>query len=171
LILKHRLKATATRSEIEVVRVYANLPMIECYAGQLNQVFLNLLANAIDALEEAQQKRQLEPYLATPHRITICTKLAEDGQQVLISVADTGPGMTADVKARIFDQSFTTKDVGKGTGLGLAIARQIVVEKHGGNLYCNSQQGEGAEFVVELPVQQSIYNTNSHLHTLVRHLS
>ncbi len=150
LILKHRLKANETRPEIEIVKAYSDLPSIKCYAGQLNQVFLNLLANAIDALEESQQERSFEALQANPHRIKICTKLSENGQRVLISVADNGPGMTADVQARIFDQSFTTKEVGKGTGLGLAIARQIVVEKHGGSLYCNSQVGEGAEFVVEL---------------------
>ena len=82
--------------------------------------------------------------------IQICTKLSENGQRVLISIADNGPGITADVQARIFDQSFTTKEVGKGTGLGLAIARQIIVEKHRGNLYCDSQVGRGAEFVIEL---------------------
>ncbi|OLP18697.1 hypothetical protein BST81_09250 [Leptolyngbya sp. 'hensonii'] len=154
LILKHRLKANEARPEIEVMKTYAALPTIECYAGQLNQVFLNLLANAIDAVEEAQQKRSVEMLKANPHRITIRTERSEDGQKVLISITDNGTGMTADVQACVFDQSFTTKEVGKGTGLGLAIARQIVVEKHGGNLYCDSQLGEGTKFVIELPVQR-----------------
>lgn len=150
LILKHRLLANDIRPEIEVVKAYSSLPTIKCYAGQLNQVFLNLLANAIDALEESQQERGVETLKTNPHRIKICTKLSENGQRVLISIADNGPGITADVQARIFDQSFTTKEVGKGTGLGLAIARQIIVEKHRGNLYCDSQVGRGAEFVIEL---------------------
>lgn len=150
LILKHRLKANEKRPEIEVVKAYSDLPTIKCYAGQLNQVFLNLLANAIDALEASQQELSFETLNANPHRIKICTKLSENGQRALISIADNGPGMTAEVKARIFDQSFTTKEVGKGTGLGLAIARQIVVEKHRGSLYCDSQVGRGAEFVIEL---------------------
>jgi PAS domain S-box-containing protein len=150
LILKHRLLANEIRPEIEVVKAYSDLPTIKCYAGQLNQVFLNLLANAIDALEESQQERSFETLKANPHRIKICTKLSENGQRVLISIADNGPGIAADVQACIFDQSFTTKEVGKGTGLGLAIARQIVVEKHHGSLYCDSQVGGGAEFVIEL---------------------
>jgi PAS domain S-box-containing protein len=150
LILKHRLLANDIRPEIEVVKAYSDLPTIKCYAGQLNQVFLNLLANAIDALEESQQDRSVETLKANPHRIKICTKLSENGKRVLISIADNGPGMTADVQARIFDQSFTTKEVGKGTGLGLAIARQIIVEKHRGSLYCDSQVGGGTEFVIEL---------------------
>ncbi len=150
LILKHRLQANEIRPEIEVVKAYSDLPTIKCYAGQLNQVFLNLLANAIDALEESPQEHSFEILEANPHQIKICTKLSENGQQVLISIADNGPGITADVQARIFDQSFTTKEVGKGTGLGLAIARQIIVEKHRGSLYCDSQVGRGAEFVIEL---------------------
>ncbi len=154
LILKHRLKANATRPEIAVVTDYGDLPAVECYAEQLNQVFINLLANAINALEESVQGCSFEEMKVNPHRIEIRTQLSEDGQQVLIHIADNGPGMTPDVKACIFNQSFTTKALGKGTGLGLAIARQIVVEKHGGNLYCCSQIGQGAEFIIELPVRQ-----------------
>lgn len=159
LILKHRLKANETRPKIEVVKMYADLPTVECYAGQVNQVFLNLLANAIDALEEAQQERCVEMLKANPHQIKICTELSEDEQKVLIAIVDNGIGMTADVQACVFDQSFTTKEVGKGTGLGLAIARQIV-EKHSGNLYCDSQPGEGTKFLIELPVQQQIHKTS-----------
>ncbi len=150
LILKHRLLANEIRPKIEVVKAYSDLPTVRCYAGQLNQVFLNLLANAIDALEESSQERSFESFNANPRRIKICTKLSENGQRALISIADNGPGMTVEVKARIFEQSFTTKEVGKGTGLGLAIARQIIVEKHRGSLYCDSQRGEGTEFVIEL---------------------
>ena len=156
LILRHRLKANETRPEIEVVKEYKDLPLVECYAGQLNQVFLNLMANAIDALEESQQEYSFEDFKATPHQIKIRTQLFEDQQQVLIGIADNGPGMTAEVQACIFDQSFTTKAVGKGTGLGLAIARQIIADKHGGRLYCRSQLGQGAEFLIELPVQPRV---------------
>ncbi|PZV16714.1 MAG: PAS domain-containing sensor histidine kinase [Leptolyngbya sp.] len=159
LILKHRLKSNERRPDIEVRKEYGELPTVECYAGQLNQVFLNLLANAIEALEESQQKCSFEALKANPHRIEIRTRLSKDEQQVLICIADNGPGMTAEVQACIFDQSFTTKAVGTGTGLGLAIARQIVVEKHGGNLYCCSQPGQGAEFVIELPIQRQMHKT------------
>ncbi|MBG1269974.1 sensor histidine kinase [Nostoc sp. WHI] len=154
LILKHRLKANEIRPEIEVVKDYGDLPLIECYAGQLNQVFMNLLANAIDALEESNQKQgwSFEDIKANPNQIGVRTKLSEDQQQVLIHISDNGPGMMPDVKECIFEHSFTTKAVGKGTGLGLAIARQIIVEKHGGNLYCCSEPGEGAEFIIELPI-------------------
>jgi PAS domain S-box-containing protein len=152
LILKHRLKGNETRPEIQVVKDYGDLPLVKCYAGQLNQVFMNLLANAIDALEESNQICSFEYIKDNPNQIGVRTKLSEDRQQVLIHISDNGPGMMPDVKECIFEQSFTTKAVGKGTGLGLAIARQIVVEKHGGNLYCCSQPGEGAEFIIELPV-------------------
>ena len=104
LILKHRLKANETRPEIEIKKEYGDLPSAECYAGQLNQVFLNLLANAIDALEESQQGYSFEELKANPRRVTICTKLSEDGQRVLIAIADNGSGMTADVLARILDR-------------------------------------------------------------------
>lgn len=152
LILKHRLKANETRPEIEVVKDYGDLPLVECYAGQLNQVFMNLLANAIDALEESKQGWSFEDITANPNQIGVRTKLSEDRQQVLIHISDNGPGMMPDVKECIFEHSFTTKAVGKGTGLGLAIARQIIVEKHGGNLYCCSEPGQGAEFIIELPI-------------------
>jgi len=152
LILKHRLKANETRPEIEVVKDYGDLPSVECYAGQLNQVFMNLLANAIDALEESKQGWSFEDIKANPHQIGVRTKLSKDRQRVLIHISDNGPGMMPDVKECIFEQSFTTKAVGKGTGLGLAIARQIIVDKHGGNLYCCSKPGQGAEFIIELPI-------------------
>ncbi len=153
LILKHRLKADQTRPEIQVVKDFGLLPAIECYAGQVNQVFMNLLANAIDALEEASQERSFDDLKANPPQIAVRTYVSDDQQRVFIHIVDNGPGMSAEVKASIFDHAFTTKAVGKGTGLGLAIAYQIVVKKHGGKLYCLSQMGQGAEFVIELPVQ------------------
>ncbi|MEH2049758.1 AAA family ATPase [Nostoc sp.] len=152
LILKHRLKSHEHHPAIEVVRDYGNLPLVECFAGQLNQVFMNLLANAIDALEESHRQRNLANIQAITHQIIIQTRLAEYGKQVLIRIADNGIGMTEEVKQRVFDYLFTTKSVGKGTGLGLAIAQQIVVERHGGTLKVDSVLGQGTEFTIMLPV-------------------
>jgi len=150
LILKHRLKANEHRPAIEVVTKYGNLPQIECFPGQLNQVFMNLLANAIDALDESNQGRKFEEINANPNRITITTSV--ENHLVKIAIADNGKGMNEEVKQRVFDHLFTTKAVGKGTGLGLAIARQIVEETHGGKLSFNSVLGEGTEFIMEIPV-------------------
>ncbi|MEG4584339.1 AAA family ATPase [Microcoleus sp. MOSTC5] len=149
LILKYRLKANERRPAIEVVKDYGNIPTIECFPGQLNQVFMNILANAIDALEESNTNRSFAEIKANPNRITIQTSLVDD--QVKISIADNGMGMNESVKQKIFDHLFTTKAVGKGTGLGLAIARQIVVEKHSGSLNVNSRLGTETELIVTLP--------------------
>ncbi|WP_293147295.1 MULTISPECIES: ATP-binding sensor histidine kinase [unclassified Microcoleus] len=153
LILKHRLKANEHRPAIEVVTDYGNLPRIECFPGQLNQVFMNLLSNAIDALDESSQGRSFDRIEANPNCIRVRSGLEGD-RHIKITIADNGAGMTESVKQRIFDHLFTTKAVGKGTGLGLAIARQIVVETHGGKLSCNSAVGEGTEFAIVLPVSQ-----------------
>ncbi|MEG4032755.1 AAA family ATPase [Microcoleus sp. S36b_A4] len=153
LILKHRLKANEHHPAIEVVTDYGNLPPIECFPGQLNQVFMNLLANAIDALEESNQGRSLEAIKANPYCIKVRTSLSGD-RHIKIQIADNGAGMTEAVKQRIFDHLFTTKAVGKGTGLGLAIARQIVVEIHGGTINVNSILGGGSEFEIVLPVTE-----------------
>ncbi len=149
MILKHRLKANETRPEIAVIKDYGNLPPIECYAGQLNQVFMNLLANAIDALDESNQGHIYENII---NQITIKTELSNDCKQVIIQIQDNGVGMSEAVRKKIFDQLFTTKKVIQGTGLGLAIARQIVVEKHGGKITVNSVPGEGTEFAIALPI-------------------
>ncbi|MBD2454159.1 AAA family ATPase [Nostoc sp. FACHB-87] len=150
LILKHRLKANEQRPAIEVVTNYANLPQLECFPGQLNQVFMNILANAIDALDESNHGRSFAEIQAHPNQITITTSIAD--KFVKISIADNGKGMSAEVKHKIFDHLFTTKGVGKGTGLGLAIARQIIEEKHGGKITVNSILGEGTEFIISLPI-------------------
>ncbi|MBC1223631.1 AAA family ATPase [Nostoc sp. UCD121] len=154
LILRHRLKANENRPAIEVVKNYGKLPLVECFAGQLNQVFMNLLANAIDALEQYNKERSLEAILANPNCITIQTCVADSGQHILIKIADNGVGMSSEIKQRVFDHLFTTKPVGQGTGLGLAIARQIVVEGHGGSLSCTSELGQGTEFVIQISTQQ-----------------
>lgn len=150
LILRHRLKANEHRPEIEVVTEYGQLPTIECFPGQLNQVFMNILANAIDALEESNQGRRFAEIEANRNRITIRTDVEND--QVKVTIADNGTGMPEAIRERIFEQQFTTKGVGRGTGLGLAIAQQIVVEKHSGTIKVNSEMGKGTEFVLLLPL-------------------
>ncbi|MDB9512031.1 AAA family ATPase [Kamptonema animale CS-326] len=150
MILKHRLKANENRPEIKVIKEYGNLPQIECYAGQLNQVFMNLLTNAIDGVEDSNQGRK---YAEINNEITVESEFLEDKEQAIIRIKDNGIGMSAEVQSKIFDHLFTTKAVGKGTGLGLAIARQIIVEKHGGSIQVNSIMGTGTEFIISLPVE------------------
>ncbi|TAG90351.1 MAG: hybrid sensor histidine kinase/response regulator [Oscillatoriales cyanobacterium] len=152
MILKHRLKADDSHPEIRVIKNYGDLPQIECYAGQLNQVFMNLLSNAIDAFDGSNKG---ESYHDIVHEITITTKLCHDLKQVLIYIKDNGVGMSKGLQQQIFDDFFTTKCVGKGTGLGLAIAHQIVVQKHHGDITVHSVCGAGTEFVITLPIQQS----------------
>lgn len=135
MILKHRLKANQMRPEIQVIKEYGNLPNIKCYAGQLNQVFMNILSNAIDALDESNKGRD---YGEINNQILVKTELSGDGNYARIRIKDNGVGISDDVKVKIFEHLFTTKNVGKGTGLGLAIARQIVVDKHSGMLEVNS---------------------------------
>ncbi len=151
LILKYRLKANKNRPAIEVVKNYGNIPLVKCYAGQLNQVFMNLLANAIDALDESNQGKTFQEIEKEPNRIRIETELSEDNKLAIVSIADNGTGMPEEVKVKIFEQGFTTKAVGKGTGLGMAIAHQIVTEKHGGKITCNSKVGSGTIFTIMIP--------------------
>jgi signal transduction histidine kinase len=150
LILRHRLKDDEHRPEIQVLIDYGNLPLVECFPGQINQVFMNILANAIDALDELNQGRSFTDIESNPNRITIKTILV--GEQVQIYIADNGPGMPEEVRSRIFDHLYTTKTVGKGTGLGLAIAQQIIEEKHGGTIEVNSKLGKGTTFMIQIPV-------------------
>ncbi|MEW6498372.1 MAG: ATP-binding protein, partial [Cyanobacteriota bacterium] len=165
LILQNRFRAVGDRAEIKVIKNYGKLPHVTCYASQLNQVFMNLLNNAIDALENHP----------SPRVITISTSLIQDPKwtpktsysahalqseadrihcppRVIIRIADNGPGMSEDVRQQIFDPFFTTKPVGSGTGLGLSISHQIVVEKHKGEINCISAPGKGTEFIVEIAV-------------------
>ncbi|MBE8966679.1 hybrid sensor histidine kinase/response regulator [Nostocales cyanobacterium LEGE 12452] len=152
MILKHRLKASEVRPDIQVIRDYDILPELECFIGQLNQVFMNLLANAIDALEESNIGLTYMEIEANPNQILIQTTLTEDKNYILIRIKDNGVGMSVNVQQKIFDYLFTTKPVGQGTGLGLSIAHQIVVEKHGGTLEVNSSIGQGSEFIIKLPI-------------------
>ncbi len=179
LILQHRFKETAGHPKIVLLKEYGNLPRVQCYAGQLNQVFMNIIGNAIDAVEEAMETGQWAdgeqspiPYCPSP-TLRICTevKYEEDASMqtenivynksnwhpthIVIRIADNGPGIPAEVHQRLFDPFFTTKEPGKGTGLGLSISYQIVVEKHGGQLHCNSAPGQGTEFAIEIPVGNS----------------
>ncbi len=149
LILQEQLKGRASKPGIQVIKEYGELPPIECYAGQLNQVFMNLLANAIDAMEEENSLPLLgnKEYKPT---IWICTEISNE-DWVTIKIADNGPGIPVDVQSKIFDPFFTTKAVGEGTGLGLSISHQIIVEKHQGQLSCYSEIGKGTEFIINLP--------------------
>jgi two-component system, NtrC family, sensor kinase len=154
MILQHRLKAKAERPAIEIVREYGELPLVECYAGQLNQVFMNLLSNAIDALEESNGGRSFREIADKPNRIWIRTTKT-DQDWVQIAIADNGVGIPEESRSRLFEPFFTTKPVGKGTGLGLSISYQVVIEKHGGKLWCDSTLGEGTNFVIEIPIHQT----------------
>jgi PAS domain S-box-containing protein len=178
LILQSRLKAAGRYKAIEVVKEYGNLPMVECYAGQLNQVFMNVLSNAIDALEDLRIDSSASGE-GTGEQIP-CIRIrtsylhGQDQQNpasctgqwvtdsILIQIADNGSGMTEAVKAKLFEPFFTTKPVGKGTGLGLAIGYQIVVEKHGGALGCESQPGRGTEFWIKIPVGLRVSTAQPH---------
>ncbi|MBD2552282.1 response regulator [Limnothrix sp. FACHB-708] len=150
MILKYRLKANEFRPAIEVIKDYGDIPVINCCPGQLNQVFMNILANAIDMFDDMAQGQSFDQLTAHPQEITIRT--TADANQVQIQISDNGKGMTEEVRERIFDHLFTTKDVDKGTGLGLTIARQIVIDKHSGSLEVQSTPGEGTEFCIRLPI-------------------
>lgn len=155
LILQHRLKARPDRPEIEVSRDYGNLPLIECYPSQLNQVLMNILANAIDALEETNLNRSYQEIQQQPNQIKIRTTMS-DSEWMEIAIVDNGIGMSAATQARIFNPFFTTKPVGKGTGMGMSISYQIITEKHCGKLQCFSMPGKGTEFIIRLPIHQKL---------------
>ncbi|NJK37726.1 MAG: response regulator [Oscillatoriales cyanobacterium RM2_1_1] len=177
LILGHRLKPTDTRSAIEVIKHYGDLPLVPCFPGLINQVFMNLLANAIDAIDEAnepinddsQSEDRFESYFDNysenhsqsrserhsdrPYQIMIYSEFAEAQNEVTIWIQDSGKGVPSELLQKIFEPLFTTKPIGKGTGLGLSMSYQIVVEKHCGTLTCNSTPGYGTEFAVTLPLK------------------
>ncbi|MCC5641886.1 PAS domain S-box protein [Nostoc sp. CHAB 5824] len=179
MILQSRLKGNDQRPTIEIIKEYGKLQLVECYAGQLNQVFMNILSNAIDALEESfvishtlqegvrvasrreapmslgnnSKQRTNDKGLMTSPTIQICTQLQKPNQ-VIIRIADNGLGIPEDIRKHLFDPFFTTKPIGKGTGMGLAISYQIITERHRGSLECLSQPGQGAEFVIKIPLIQ-----------------
>lgn len=154
LILRDRLKETHEHLAISIIKEYGNLPLVQCYAGQLNQVFMNILSNAIDVLCQPDPDGSPDGIENSLPTITIHTEV-KSSNWVAISIKDNGRGMNESVLAQLFDPFFTTKEVGKGTGLGLSISYQIVVEKHGGKLQCISAPGQGAEFLIEIPIRQS----------------
>ena len=149
LILRNRFKSLGSMPDIQLVKQYGKIPEIECYAGQLNQVFMNVLSNALDALEEQSQTDGSSPNETPMIQIRTAELSAE---QILIVIKDNGPGIPEKVQAQIFDPFFTTKSIGKGTGLGLSISYQIVVDKHHGLIRCVSEPGKGTEFHIQLPV-------------------
>ncbi|WP_225886574.1 PAS domain S-box protein [Leptolyngbya sp. PCC 6406] len=150
MILQNRIKVKSDRGEIQVVRQYGDLPPVECYAGQLNQVFMNILSNAIDALEEALATGHME---GESPQITLTTARGE-GEGVRIAIANNGPALPESAKPHIFDPFFTTKPIGKGTGMGLSISYQIVAEKHGGTLTCLTPATGGTCFEITIPLHQ-----------------
>ena len=147
LILQNKLKFQRDKSEVKVIKNYDDLPLVNCYASQLNQVFMNIISNAIDAVAEMRKK---DSELESP-RIIITTETTKN-QTVKIKIHDNGPCISPENQKKIFDPFFTTKPVGSGTGLGLSISYSIIVEKHHGILMCNSAPGEGVEFLIEIPL-------------------
>jgi two-component system, NtrC family, sensor kinase len=171
LILQNRFKNSVDNPGIKLVKNYGSLPLVDCYPGQLNQVFMNIISNAIDAFDSYNSQRAIAEIHANPNTITITTEFIES-ECVVIRITDNGSGMTEVVKERLFDPFFTTKPVGKGTGLGLSISYQIVVEKHGGTLKCVSELGRGTEFSIEIPlgmkkqvVKSEIRNQTGFMHS------
>ncbi len=148
LILQHRLNATPEYPAIEVVKDYSQLPLVECYPGQLNQAFMNLLMNTINFIEESDRQTH-------PKTIWISTQVTADNW-VEIAIADNGSGIPEKVRSRIFDPFFTTKPIGQGTGLGLSITYKIVIEQHHGKMWCDSTLKEGSKFVIAIPVHQMV---------------
>ncbi|MEH2348146.1 MAG: ATP-binding protein [Nostoc sp.] len=157
MILEHRLQARHEYPEIQVIKKYSQLPNVICYPGQLNQVFMNILANAIDTLETLAANSQVtdnQKQINNHPQIKIKTEVIDE-KWIGISIADNGLGINEQVHSKVFDPFFTTKPVGKGTGLGLSVSYQIIVEKHGGQLSCFSVPGKGAEFVIKIPINSA----------------
>lgn len=155
MILHNRMKEQTNNPGVQVVKEYSSLPLVECYPGQLNQVFMNILSNAIDAIEEHDQARSLDDMRQNPSQITIKTELL-DSSWIAIHIANTGRPIPETVRSRIFDPFYTTKPVGQGTGMGLAISHQIVTEKHNGQLFCETGGKFATEFIIKIPVHQPV---------------
>lgn len=154
LILQNNLKGKTGQQEIKILKNYGDLPLIECYAGQLNQVFMNIFSNAIDALRQQETEYLKAGNKNYVNSITICTEVTDE-KYITINIKDNGIGIPEVVKTKIFDPFFTTKVVGKGTGLGLSISYQIVTDKHKGKISCLSSLGKGTEFVIQIPIKHS----------------
>ena len=156
VILQHRLGMSSVEcsSEIKVLKSYGDLPLVDCYPGQLNQVFMNVISNAIDAIQECDRQGSSQEIDAEPNMLHILTELNHSGN-VAIRIRDNGTGIPGELHHKLFDPFFTTKPVGYGTGLGLSISHQIITEKHKGKLYFHSDSNQGTEFVIEIPVSQA----------------
>ncbi|BAZ15204.1 integral membrane sensor signal transduction histidine kinase [Calothrix sp. NIES-4071] len=155
LILQHRFIASPENIEIDIVKNYGDIPQVECYPGQLNQVFMNILANAVDALEEINhQQKSPKIQQEDSNRITISSYIV-NSRWVEIKIANNGPYIPIDFHQRIFDPFFTTKPVGKGTGMGMSISYQIITEKHKGKLMFTSNSGADTEFIIQIPIVQT----------------
>ncbi|MEM9766938.1 MAG: ATP-binding protein [Cyanobacteria bacterium P01_D01_bin.71] len=154
LILQHRLKSSKESLGTQVIKEYGNLPFLECFPSQLNQVFMNILSNAIDALGDTNAQQSHQANKDNPAQIIIQTDMI-NADWARISISDNGTGISKETKARIFDPFFTTKSIGKGTGLGLSISHQIITEKHHGRMICESKMGEGTKFIIEIPIRQT----------------
>jgi signal transduction histidine kinase len=152
MILRNRWKTQDFRPTIEIVKQYEEMPLVECYAGQMNQVFMNILVNAIDALDERDEQRTFSECEESPSTIWISTAVIDEWAQ--ITIADNGTGMSEATQKQLFDPFYTTKPIGKGTGLGMSISHQIITERHQGQLYCDSTLGEGSKFVIKIPICQ-----------------
>jgi len=156
LMLQHQFRKTINRNAIEIIKKYGDLPPITCYPSELNQVFMHLLNNAVDTLDEQAENFQAKNKAAdfkNTHTISISTETIECGSTARISIADNGMGIPEKIRKCIFDPFFTTKPVGKGSGLGLSICYQIIVQKHSGKIICNSTPRKGTEFIIELPTE------------------
>jgi signal transduction histidine kinase len=157
LILQHRLQENSKFPAIQVFRDYAELPLIECYPSELNQVFMNILANAIDAIEEANLNRTSQQMQEYPSQIIIRTSVV-DQESIEVAIADNGAGIPEQIQQQIFNPFFTTKPIGKGTGLGMSISYNIITERHGGKLKFSATPGKSTEFIIRLPIQQSSFH-------------
>ena len=164
VILNHRLKARPERPEIQIVKYYSTLPPVECYGGFLNQAFMNILSNAVDALEDKLEKRSSQASIDRPDRITLRTSLTNNDRWVQISIADNGLGIPPEIQQRIFEPFFTTqttgREAGREIGIGMAISYQIVTERHKGKLECFSTPGRGSKFVIQIPIRQTFEGTS-----------
>ncbi|MEO1353834.1 MAG: response regulator [Cyanobacteria bacterium J06635_15] len=160
MILKHRLKANESRPAVEIIKDYGFVPEVDCFPSQINQVFMNLLANAIEALEESNQNRSFADIEASPNQIWIQIRFSADQKAVTVQIQDNGVGIPEAIQSQLFDH-FTTKPMGQGTGLGLSIARQIVVTNHQGNIEVHSTPNQGATFMIQLPIKAADPNQGS----------
>lgn len=159
MILKTKLKPQGKLTGIEIIKDYGNIPLVECYPGPLNQVFMNLIGNAIDALHDSMMQDKFSLISCDKSRIqpqVLIRTLSVNNQRIIIEIVDNGLGIPKEIRSKLFDPFFTTKPVGKGTGLGLSISYQIIVEHHKGRIWCESEVGEYTKFLIEIPVKQTL---------------